>query len=258
MAKLTSGARVLASITAAASVLFLGVACAPPPAGGGCTVPTAIYGGYPLIAPVSGWYSADTRTTGNVTVNADLGAPAGLGCNSAKLTTGANVQISGTYQDKAQLFSYAQFGTAFASIANVSYWSYRSSASLGTAANASLNIELYGTAGYGTCTVPAGAPGCYANLVYEPYNQSGGTSAIVNDTWQHWDATATTAGDGVWWTKQITSGPGSQSSPQPWAFFQARYTDATLGGYGFNLGSNNPNMVVGADGLTLGATTTDF
>ncbi len=39
---------------------------------------------------------------------------------------------------------------------------------------------------------------------------------------------------------------------------QALYPDATVLGYGFNLGSNNPNLIVAGDGLTFGGTTTDF
>jgi hypothetical protein len=248
------------------AVLLSGLsACAPSTpgggGGGGCTPPTQITGGYPTeLPPVAGWFSNDTRTTGNVTVNASYGAPTGYGCNAAVMTTGETLPPGYTTgQDKAQLFSYAKFGSSFADVNNVSYWAYRSSASLNPAPNMSLNVQLYGTAGYAPgCTVEPGAPGCLTTLVYEPYNQSGGQAAIINDTWQYWDATSSTAGDGKWWSTKIPSGPGSIGSPQPWSFFKSLYTDAVLGAYGFNIGSYNPNMVVAADALTLGTTTTDF
>jgi hypothetical protein len=222
--------------------------------GGGCTTPTQITGGYPLTAPTSGWYSADTRTSGNVTVNSTYGAPTGFGCNSAELTTGS---VLG--QDKAQLYSYADYGTAFASINNVSYWAYRSSLSGTPAANLALNVQLVGNAGYtpGVTTDCTGLP-CFTTLVYEPYLQSGGQGAITNDVWQHWNATDNTLNNGMWWSSKIASGPGSQGQPETWTWFQNLYSDSSIRAYGFNVGSYNPNMVVAADGLTFGSTTTDF
>jgi len=260
------GARAMAAITTVASIAFLAAACTT--GGGGpattttiaCTAPTQITGGNPVTTPpVPGWFSADTRSTGNVTVNATLGAPVGFGCNSAVMMTGATLSPpNASGQDKAQLFSFAKFGNTFASAGPVSYWAKRSSLSLSAAANMSLNLQLFGTAGFAPgCTVTPGL-GCFATLVYEPYNQSGGQAAITNDVWQFWNATDTTPGNGVWWSSKITSGAGSQGLPQPFSFFQSLYSDATLGGYGFNVGSFNPDMVVAADGLTLGGTTTDF
>jgi len=51
---------------------------------------------------------------------------------------------------------------------------------------------------------------------------------------------------------------GSQSSPQPWAAFQLLYSDAKVHGYDFDIGSVNPNMIVGGDGLVFGTSTTGF
>ena len=220
--------------------------------GGGCAPATEVHGGYPLAPPnyVSGWYSSDTRTTGNVQVNADLGAPAGYGCNSVKLVTGNNIQISGTYQDKAQLFSYDLTGVPLSTINNVSYYAYKSSASAPSPVDVSINIQITGS-------IPSGFT--FGTLVYEPYNQSTGNAGVHTDEWQFWDATAATPGDGVWWSSKIAYGnPGSQSSPQPLSFFKSLYSDAVLAGYGFNVGSNNPNQVLGADGLFVGTTLTDF
>jgi hypothetical protein len=225
-------------------------------AGGGCTTPTAIIPGTPSSSatpPILGWYSADTRSGGTVDVNDSYGAPAGYGCNSVMMTTNG---VLG--QDKAQLLSYAQEGTSFASIDAVSYWAYRSSVSLSPAPDMAVNLQLFGTAGFAPgCHVTPGL-GCFTTLTYEPYLQSGGQGAIASDAWQFWNATDSTVGNGMWWSSSISSGPGSMSQPLPWSTFKSIYTDAVVGAYGFNLGSYNPNMVVAGDGLTFGSTTTDF
>jgi len=203
--------------------------------------------------PAPGWYSDDTRANGSVAVDRTLGAPAGFGCTSAMLTTGAST-TPGPSADKAQLISFAKAGVELSSITTIGYWSLRSSTSTGGPIIAlSLNVSITGP------SVPTG----FATLVFEPYRQSGGPSAIQLDVWQRWNATATTPGDGLWWTNRIANGPapgtpGSQSNPQPWAAFQALYPGAKVLGYGFNVGSANPNMVVGGDGLVFGDVTTDF
>jgi hypothetical protein len=209
-------------------------------------------GASPSAYPAAGWWSDDTRANGMVVIDGSLGAPPGLGCTSAKLSTGASTPSPSA--DKAQLISFEQAGVALSSITSINYWAFRSSSSTGgPAIHLALNVSVTGS------TVPGG----FAILVYEPYHQSGGTAAIQLDTWQPWDATATTPGDGRWWTSKIPNGgnpamPGSQDNPQPWAAFQAAYSDAKVLGYGFNIGSVNPNMVVAGDGLMLGTTTTDF
>ncbi len=198
--------------------------------------------------PAAGWWLDDTRANGAVTIDVSLGVPTGFGCKSVKLITGASTASPSA--DKAQLVTFAKSGTALSTITTISYWAYRSSSSTGNAAiDLALNVSISGS------TVPSG----FAYLVYEPYQQSGSNAAILNDTWQQWNATATTPGDGVWWTSKIPNGTaGSQANPIPWAAFQALYPDAKVHAYGFNLGSVNPNMIVGGDGLVFGTTTTDF
>ena len=208
-----------------------------------CT-PVTIQTGVPTSVPVPGWYSSDTRSNGTVSMTTEFGTPSDLTCDAVKLTTG---EATGTpLQDKAQLFSFAAAGTALSSIASVSYWGYRSSSSPAIVANPtapqaatiSLNVQISG----------ASVPGNFATLVYEPYSQSGGQAAILNDTWQQWDASG-----GVWWSTK-----NGQANLLTWPDMQALYPDATVLGYGFNLGSNNPNLIVAGDGLTFGGTTTDF
>lgn len=215
------------------------------------SVPTVMTGNPGSMAanyPAAGWWLDDTRANGAVTIDSSLGVPTGFGCRSVKLITGASTASPSA--DKAQIMTFAKSGTSLSTITTINYWAYRSSSSLGNAAiDLSLNVSITGS------TVPTG----FAYLVYEPYHQSGGNTAIVNDTWQHWDATAITAGDGVWWTSKIANPmPGSQASPITWAAFQALYPDGKVHGYGFNVGSVNPNMIVGGDGLVFGTTTTDF
>lgn len=248
-------------LVAVSGLVLLGAACAPGGGGGGgCTgsVTTVNVGEPPSSAfppptgtaasPPIGWWSADTRTNGTVTpVAATYGGAPGFGCTAAKLTTGAST--ASPSQDKAQLFNYREYGTPLIGINNISYWAYKSSTSTGgPAIDLALNVQIYGS----------GVPTNSATLVYEPYQQSGTQTAIQLDTWQQWDATATTPGDGRWWTSKIASGPGSQAQPIPWAQFQAMYPTAAVAGYGFNLGSSNPNTVVAGDGLVFGSVTTDF
>jgi hypothetical protein len=218
------------------------VACSddPEPA---CT-PVEILVGDPASVPAPGWYSSDTRTNGTVSMTTEFGTPADLACDAVKLTTG---EATGTpLQDKAQLFTFADAGTALSSVTSVSYWGYRSSTSPAivadpaapVAATVALNVQIGG----------AGVPGNFATLVYEPYSQAGGQAAILNDTWQLWDASG-----GLWWSTK-----NGQANLLTWADMKALYPDATVLGYGFNLGSNNPNLIVAGDGLTFGDTTTDF
>ncbi len=191
----------------------------------GCT-PVAILAGDPASVPAPGWYSSDTRSNGTVAMTTEFGTPSGLTCDAVKLTTGA--ATGSPLQDKAQLFTFASAGTALSSIANVSYWGYRSSTSPAIvadptapqAATISLNVQISGTS----------VPGNFATLVYEPYRQSGGQDAIVNDTWQQWDASA-----GLWWSTK-----NGQSNVLTWAEVKALYPDAAVIGYGFNLGIEQP------------------
>lgn len=245
------GARATATLTAIASIAFMAAACT---TGAGVCVDTVgtVIAGLPVTVPSAGWYSADTRANGSVVINNDLGAPALFGCKSAKFTTGATAPVFPQVgsQDKAQLFSFQLAGgasplTALSSINNISYWAKRSSLSTGGAAiNLSLNVQVTGN------SVPGNH---FTTLVYEPYLQSGGQAAITNDVWQKWNATAATAGDGRWWSTKV--GQGTMYS---WADVQALYPDGEIQGYGFNLGSGNPDTVVAGDGLTFGATTTNF
>ncbi|HEY4060022.1 MAG TPA: hypothetical protein VGM39_25580 [Kofleriaceae bacterium] len=205
-------------------------------------------GADPTSYPADGWWSDDTRTNGMVAIDDTIEPPSAFGCTSARFVTGATT--ASPSQDKAQLISYAKAGVALSTITNIKYWAYRDHTSTGGPAVAlALNVFITG----------ASVPGNYASLTYEPYQQAAGQAAIVDDTWQQWNATSTTVGEGTWWTTKIANpAPGSQALPIAWADFQAKYPDAKVLGYGFNLGSFNPNMIVAGDGLEFGTTITDF
>ena len=185
---------------------------------------------------------------GAMTVDDSLGVPTGFGCRSAKLTTGASTASPSA--DKAQLMTFASAGVPLSTITTVSYWAYRSSASTGNPAIAlALNVSVTGS------TVPAASPTSCSSRITR--------AAATRASWSIPGSTGTRRqrppGDGLWWTSKIANPtPGSQANPQPWAAFQALYSDAKIHGYGFNLGSVNPNMIVGGDGLVFGTTTTDF
>jgi len=224
------------------------------PAGPTCgdSVETYNVGNPPVTDPPTvpaGWWSSDTRPNGTVALTNEFGSPAGATCRAVKMTTGENTQVEGVYQDKAQLFSFEEAGTPLGAIEEISYRSFRSSASTGGGAPAmALNIQITGT----------NVPGNFATLVYEPYNQSAGQEAIVDDEWQFWDATATTPGDGEWWSTRPVGGQATQSTEVNWDTIQGLYPGATILGYGFNLGSNNANQIVAGDDLRLGDVLTNF
>jgi hypothetical protein len=68
----------------------------------------------------------------------------------------------------------------------------------------------------------------YANLVSEWYMNGGSAST---------DGTFTASASSVWWTNKIASGAGSQSDPQPLAFFAALWPNNQLLAVGPHLGS---------------------
>ena len=244
----TRRARMLAGSITGVVLLLGATACGSPPSSSSpCSTPTAINSGYPGFFSTA-WWAANTRTSGSSSVDSTAGGAPGFNCNALHLQTGASTQnSSGVYQDKAEALNYGLYGTALSSIHHIGYWAYRDSSTQSAAVDISFNVEITDSGNF------------LGTLTYEPYNQSGGQGAIVSNTWQHWDATATTPGDGVWWTSRIASpAPGSQSNPQPWAFFQSLYPTALVAGYGLDVGSGAPHSNVYGDGLNFGGTVTDF
>lgn len=183
------------------------------------------------------WFVGDTRSGGSSAVSGAYGGWPGA--------TAVVLSTPDVNDAKAQLLTTLGRGLALSAIDRISYATFRSSDSTGTpAATASLNIEIVGT--------DAANPDGFTTLVFEPYQQVG--AAIVDDTWQTWDAAA-----GRWWSTQATSAqPVRQVDLLSWAEVQAAYPNARVVRYGFNLGSYNPGVVVAADSLQFGDRYYDF
>ena len=191
-----------------------------------------------------GWVKFE-RESGVVKIGADYGAPAGFGSSALVLDTPLN-------NDKAQAFKSVVadgVGVPLASVASLSYWAYRSSASTASPLQApALNIEID--------TNGLANPGGFATLVYEPVYNNGGTPYPQN-TWTLNDAYI--GGSAIWWsTKQIPGVPSAFSSFVPWSAIVAANPDAVVLRYGINQGSGNPGLFAAADGFTFNGATNDF
>lgn len=200
--------------------------------------------------PVPGktWYEADTRSGGdNSFVTGPDTAP--LGTGSLQQTTDSS--IGGSSNAKAQLFNYTAFGKDLDSLQTLAFQGYRSSASTtGAAPHLSLNVAIY-----------ADGVADFATLVWEPVYQSGGAGAILNDTWQTWDALE--SGAGIWWSTRSISGVCATSCYVSWSAITAANPAATIIGIAFNVGSGITGQFTGfADALVIGigsdTTTFDF
>lgn len=164
---------------------------------------------------------------------------------------GASLQIqtpAGDANAKAYLFNYDHDGTLLNTVSEISYATYRSSASTGSPLQVpALNLEI----DYNGPNVEGG----YAMLVFEPI-YTYGNNAVVSDTWQTWDAF--NGGTAKWWTP--TSGvPGlcSFNCYATWNDIVSANQNATIvGGFGVNVGGGNPGLNVAADALHIAHGTT--
>jgi hypothetical protein len=140
-------------------------------------------------------------------------------------------------------------------VGETDYWTYQSgddtkapgaTGTINDNASYQLQIDLNGD-----------ADGGFVNLVYETYwNDTEGSDpqqAITPDTWQHWVAT-----EGDWWASKpidcgdfhLAQGSGGAPFSRP-SEVGAACADAVVVGVGLNVGSYNPNHIVGADGLHI-------
>jgi hypothetical protein len=212
--------------------------------------PQNIHGGVPTTPSASdaGWYMEDTRVGGGVTIsNRYGGAP---GSNALVLSTN-NTNVA-----KAQLFTYQDVrGVPLADVTGLSYSTYRSSEASGIAdAGPAFQLRVDTDGNLNT-------DADQTNLVYEPYwNDNGADESqpLTADIWQSWDAT-----EGNWWSSKAIScsggtpdpftvvagaggGPGTFTSPQAVA---DGCPGALVAAIGANVGSFNPNYIVGVDGI---------
>jgi hypothetical protein len=177
------------------------------------------------------WYRWDTRTGGGVNLTTDFGDPDGAGNVALALTTNHLTSA------KAQLYNTQVAGTSLATISALSYNTFHDSDTTGFAnGNAALQLVI----DYDGGDLSTG----FTTLTYEPYLNG----AVTPDVWQPWETT-----EGEWYTsRQITCGdytlgPSQGGEMDSLAEIGAGCPDALVGALGLNIGSNNPNYVVGAD-----------
>ena len=184
---------------------------------------------------------AENRPGGSVELSSAYGAPGGLGAQSLKLVT-----TDGSA--KAQLAHPLSEPVLLSDVNELSYYTYRSSASTSTPKSQlpaiNLVIDYNGAAGGG-----------FATLVYEPVYQTGGASAIHEDTWQQWDAT----GSAIWWsTRSMPGVPNAFTSYVSLEDIVANNPDAVVGSYIINQGSGNGGLMAGVDGFNFNGTVFNF
>jgi hypothetical protein len=196
-------------------------------------------------ANTQGWSTQDTRANGSVTFAAD--APAMFGSGALRLKTGASTPSPS--QDKAQYMHGAN--TPLSDVTNLSYYTKQVSASFaGGDPSYQLVLNLNGATGFTT-------------LVYEPYQQN---STVTPEVWQNWDVdngqfwssrsvTCTHNGVGTG-TSTVAGGGGTYFYSL--AQLKAGCPDATVIGFGVNIGSANPNYDTLTDGVQFNNTTYDF
>jgi hypothetical protein len=193
-----------------------------------------------VVTPVheNGWTTADTRPGGDVEFVPDATAPSGTA--ALQLITDATGTAKAQYMHETS--------TPLSSITDLNYFAKQNSASFaqGTA-SFQLPILLTGDAGFTT-------------LVFEPYENTD-QGAVVNGTWQQWDADA-----GQFWSSRSVTGEGdcavtAGGGGAPF-YTLANLADmcpnAIVVGFGVNIGSNNPSYDVEVDLVNFNGTVYDF
>jgi hypothetical protein len=193
-----------------------------------------------VVTPTNtqGWSTADTRPGGQVNFVVDATAPRGAG--ALQLTTDP------TPAAKAQFLHDAN--TPLSSVTELSYYT-KQNASLVPLADPSYQVVTFlngGTAGFTT-------------LVFEPY-QNPAEGPIVSNAWQKWDVAA-----GLFWsTRTVTCSNGTilgtPGGPASYTLAQvsSMCPNAVVGGFGVNIGTNNPGYNVETDLFDFNGTVYDF
>jgi hypothetical protein len=193
-----------------------------------------------VVTPTNtqGWSTADTRPGGEVNFVVDATAPRGAGALQLKtdLTTTA----------KAQFLHEAN--TPLADVTELSYYT-KQVAPPGLVADPAYQLIVFltgGTTGFTT-------------LVFEPY-QNPAQGLIVSNVWQQWDVDA-----GLFWsTRTVTCEngvvAGSPGGPAIYtlAAIELLCPNARVGGFGVNIGTNNPGYDVETDLFDFNGTIYDF
>jgi hypothetical protein len=183
-----------------------------------------------------GWYSADTRTGGNINYVTDATSPYPDG--ALQLTTDA------TNAAKAQYLK--DVNIPLSDVADLGYQTKQNSGPPVAAASYQVVVDLNGSE-------TAGGTG---TLVYEPY----WNGTVVPTTWQSWDVDS-----GQFWSSQtFTDGSCSVvngAGGPPFYTLSALKTacpNALVKSIGVNVGSYNPSYDVETDGVAFNGTTYNF
>lgn len=183
-----------------------------------------------------GWSTSDTRPGGAVNYVADATSPYPGG--ALQLTT------DNTNAAKAQYLHEANM--PLADVTDLSYDTKQVSGPSYADPSYQLLVDLNGT----------GTAGGFTTFVYEPYENG----TVTPGVWQHWDVDA----GQMWSSKTFTDGSCSVTAGAGGAPYytlsglKAACPQATVVGFGVNVGSYNPGYNVYTDGVTINGNVYDF
>ena len=210
-------------------------------------IPRALAATTVVVTPdnLNGWvFDGDGTVGGSGSFVAGPGTPP-LSSGSARLmlTTAASSEI---------LVLPGNLGLALSTITKLQYSSYRSSVDAGN--NLALALQL--NVDYDPADTLDGWQG---RLNYEPYQASGVSGTVIQNTWQTWNPLL-----GKWWA---SGAPGNSACPQAapctWAQVLATYPNirihpnALFGALQFKAGSNWAGFDGNVDAFTIGVNNVD-
>jgi hypothetical protein len=198
-----------------------------------------------IVTPTNtqGWTTADTNSGGSANIIADNTAPGNPKEGALQLTTDA------TTTSKAQYMHTAN--TKLSNVNELSYSTKQNSASFVSGdASYQLPVCLGGVTDENPCVG-------FTTFVYEPYQNGGVVTPAV---WQSWDVAS-----GQFWSSHDYSagncvvGAGGGGAPfYTLSQLKTLCPNATVAGFGVNVGSNNPSYNVEADLVNFNGTTYNF
>jgi hypothetical protein len=180
----------------------------------------------------SSWFETDMRPPGYYQfVEGPATAPLGRGSLELVTPDGSS---------KVNLSNFDYQGTLLSAVDDMSYYTYRSSSSTGSAVQApSLQVAID----------PNGDGTGFDTLVFEPvYNT--GQGALTDDAWQHWDAFD--GGQATWWSTRAIGGTCASTCYRSWSDIVADNPGATVLSVTINQGSGNPGIDANTDAIEFG------
>lgn len=251
-------ATILNRIRAKTNKVLVAAAALALPAGMALSSGTAYAVTQVIVTPTNqqGWSTADTRPGGAVNFVVDPTAPGSPHRGALQLTTDA------TTTAKAQYLRATN--TPLSHVNDLSYYTKQNSALFAGGAPAyQLVVCLTGANPHGcnpsSAQVPASS---FSTLVFEPYQNPGnnGNATVVNGDWQKWDVDA-----GLFWSTRTVVCPagtvaGTPGGPATYtlAAIKTMCPQATVIGFGVNIGTNNPGYDVETDLFNFNGTVYNF